>query len=285
VAAKVDVRERLDTVKERGTLERETVANAIQAVPKGLLAQVGGDGIAQPAEACRLQDCRKIRLPRDNQKTFLAREYNTDLQAAVEAYRTLRTRLLSRQAKLGLRSLAVTGTAPGEGKTLTSLNLALCYSHLPDRSVLLVDGDLRTKGLSTLLGLQQLVGLSDILETGRPYESAVLGTDLSNLYILPAGTSMVPSAELFSFERWKQVIAWGCANFEMTLVDSPPVLELADTELILSVCDSALLVMRAGNTKRNALAKVLDQIDSKKLVGTVFNGYNDKDAKRYYQYK
>jgi capsular exopolysaccharide synthesis family protein len=283
VAEKIDVRERLDEADEAGTMERETIATASHVVP--LRGQAGGDEVARPLDAWRLQDCRKIGLARGNPKSLLAKEYNADLQAAVEAYRTLRTRLLSQQAKRGLRSLAISGTTPGEGKTLTSLNLALCCSHLPDRSVLLVDGDLRTKGLSKILGLQQLPGLGDLLESGRAYPSAILRTDFSNLCVLPAGTSTMPSAELFSREGWKEFVAWGRTTFDMILVDSPPILDLADTELILSACDGMLLVMRAGTTKRQDLTKVLDELDPKKLVGVVFNGSNDANASRYYQYK
>jgi len=283
IAADIDVRQSVDEVKE--TTESETVAHDSQAVEKDLLSQAGGDEMPWPAAARRLQDCRKIRLPRNNQKSFLAKEYNTDLQAAVEAYRTLRTRLLSRQAKDGLRSLALTGTAQGEGKTLTALNLALCYSQLQDRSVLLMDGDLRTKGLSHVLELQQLAGLGDILESGCRYQSVLLRTDYSNLCLLPAGRSTVASAELFSLARWKEFVAWGSETFDMILVDSPPAHELADTELILSACDGLLLVTRAGITKREALVDVLDHVDATKLVGIVFNGSNDRDAKTYYQYK
>jgi capsular exopolysaccharide synthesis family protein len=283
LASEIDARQRVDDAKE--TTGSETVAGDSQAIEKELLGPASGDEIAWPAAVHRLQDCRKIRLPRNNPKSFLAREYNTDLQAAVEAYRTLRTRLLSRQTKHGLRSLALTGTAQGEGKTLTALNLSLCYSQLQERSVLLVDGDLRTKGLSHVLELQQLAGLGDILESGRPYQSVLLRTDFFNLCILPAGISTVPSAELFSRERWKEFVAWSSETFDMVLVDSPPILELADTELILSVCDGMLMVMRAGTTKRQDVADVLGHVDTKKLVGIVFNGSNDASARRYYQYK
>jgi capsular exopolysaccharide synthesis family protein len=286
IAAKIESPQRADEVdvKVEESTKSETVVSDSHTA-EAVLDHAGGNEMAWSVAARRLKDCRQIRLPRDNKKSFLAREYGTDLQAAVEAYRTLRTRLLSRQSQRGLRSLAVSGTAQGEGKTLTALNLALCYSHLRDRSTLLVDGDLRTKGLSNLLELHQLPGLGDILESGRSYQSVLLRTEFSNLCLLPAGTSTVPSPELFSLARWKEFLAWSRETFDTVLIDSPPILELADTELILSACDGMLMVMRAGTTKCSALAKVLDQVDTRKLVGIVLNGYNDPEARTYRGYR
>lgn len=252
--------------------------------PKPLLASRPGDDLAPQVAAARLQNSALVRLPREDGRSFLSRQYSTDLQAAVEAYRTLRTRLLKQQTKHGMRSMAVTSTAQGEGKTLTTLNLALCYSAIQDRSVLLIDSDLRTKGLSTLLGLHQFAGLGDILEKKIPYESAIVRTDYPNLYILPAGTSAVPPAELFSKPEWKELVAWSGEAFQMTLADSPPVLDLADTELIIAVCESLLLVTRSGKTRRPDLIHSLDHVDKKKLVGVVFNGCRQAAARSYYKY-
>ena len=280
----IDVQELVGALKESMDRGSQNSPGAAELSMKPLLVPPDGDEIASQVAAGRLQHCRIVRLPRNDEKSFLATRYNADLQAAVEAYRTLRTRLLKVQAKQGIRSLAVTSTAQGEGKTLTALNLALSYSHLQYRSVLLVDGDLRTKGLSRMLGLHQFAGLSDILDTGCSYNSVVLRTDFPDLYVLPAGTSSTPPAELFARTGWKEFAAWSGETFQMMLIDSPPVLDLADTELIVGACESVLLVTRAGRTKRQVLTKVLDQLDSKKLVGVVFNGCEEAAAKNYYRY-
>jgi capsular exopolysaccharide synthesis family protein len=280
----IDVQELVGAVKE--SMDRRSQASGpLVAEPKlkPLLATPAADEVASQVAAGRLQQCRVVRLPHNDEKSFLATQYNEDLQAAVEAYRTLRTRLLKVQAKNGMRSLAISSTVQGEGKTLTALNLAVCLSHL-HRSVLLVDGDLRTKGLSRLLGLQQYNGLGDILESGLPYHSAILRTDIPDLYVLPAGTSATPPAELFSRACWKDLIAWSGETFQMMLIDSPPVLDLADTEMIMGACENVLLVTRAGKTKRQGLAKVMGQVDTKKLAGVVFNACDEAAAKNYYRY-
>ena len=109
------------------------------------------------------------------------------MQSAVEAYRTLRTRLVKQQTKTGARSLVVSSAAQGEGKTLTSFNLALCYANIQNWPALLVDADLRTGGLSSLMGDPESPGLAGILEGNSSYQDAVLRTDCPSLYVLPRG--------------------------------------------------------------------------------------------------
>lgn len=284
VKSEIDVQDLVGALKKNLDTPARSSSQSGDLNPKPLLASRPNDELAPQVAAGRLQNSALVRLPRQDGRSFLSRQYNADLQAAVEAYRTLRTRLLKQQSKHGMRSMAVSSTAQGEGKTLTTLNLALCYAAIQDHAVLLVDSDLRTKGLSTLLGLHQFVGLGDILEKKIPYESAIVRTDYSNLYILPAGTSAVPPAELFSKPEWKEFVAWSGETFQMTLADSPPVLDLADTELIISVCESLMLVTRSGKTRRRALIDALDHVDRKKLVGVVFNDCRQAAARSYYKY-
>lgn len=282
--SEIDVQDLVSIVKDDLESADQTMATSPGSVLPHSFTAVIDTEAGSPVAKTRLEQCRAVRLPRNDKKSFLAREYNPDLQAAVEAYRTLRTRLLKLQEKTGLRSMVVTSTAQGEGKTLTSLNLGICFSHLQDKSILLVDCDLRTKGLSRLLGLEDSVGLSDLLESGPPFNTGVVRTDFPNLYFVPAGTSSTPATELFSRAYWKEFVAWCGETFSLTLADSPPILDLADTELIIAACESALVVTRAGKTKRQVLAKTLDQVGPKKLAGVVFNACEEAAAKNYYRY-
>ena len=281
----LDIQELVGMVK--GDLDRPTSSAPAAAIPIAeplLGSAITGEG-ASPVATTRLQDCRAVKLPHDERKSFLSREYGPDLQAAVEAYRTLRTRLLRVQSKTGMRSVAITSTAQGEGKTLTALNLSICFSHLQDRSILLLDCDLRTKCLSRMLGLQNHPGIGEILETRGSFESTIVRTDLPNLYIAPAGTSSAPSAELFSRSLWKEFVAWCGETFQMTIADSPPILDLADTELIAGACERVLLITRSGKTRRQVLAKVVEQVGTAKLAGVVFNGCEEAAARNYYRYR
>ena len=238
---------------------------------------------SQVAEG-RLENCRSIRLPRNEERSFLVTQYNPAMQAAVEAYRTLRTRLVKQQTRTGARSMVVTSSAQGEGKTLTIFNLALCYAKIENWPVLVVDADLRTRGLSILAGDPDSPGLAEILEKDGSYQSAVLRTDIPSLYVLPAGETTASPSELFSGPRWKEFIGWAAESFRLVLVDSPPALNLADFELIAAPCESVMIVARARKTARESLTKVLAQVDPRKMAGVVFNAAEEKPENSYYRY-
>lgn len=241
--------------------------------------------VATQVTAGRLEKCRTIRLARTEEKSFLVTQYNPAMQAAVEAYRTLRTRLVKQQTRTGARSLVVSSGVQGEGKTLTAFNLALCYANIQNWPVLLVDADLRTRGISRLMGDPESPGLARILEEDCPYQSAVLKTDVQSLYVLPAGDTSTSPSELFSGSRWKEFMGWAAESFRLVLIDSPPVLNLADFELIAAQAESVMIVVRARKTVRESLTKVLSQIDPRKLAGVVFNAAEELSSREYYRYK
>jgi capsular exopolysaccharide synthesis family protein len=228
-----------------------------------------------------LQKCRSFSPPSNCEKTFFDLQ-RTGHRMVAEAYQTLRTRLSRLQTKNGAALIDITGTAQGEGKTLTALNLALCYS-LQESRVLLVDADLRTKGLSQKFRLDQFPGLSNILETQCSYESVIARMKDSNFYVLPAGTSLTPPPELLSRSTWTQFAGWARRTFNVIIVDSPPALDFSDFELIAEVCDGVVLVTRSGKTKRQALTRVVEQLDQNKLLGVVLNDSDELSARGYYE--
>ena len=230
-----------------------------------------GDRLTSELAARRLVNCQSIRLPRSEDRSFLVTQYNPAMQAAVEAYRTLRTRLTKRQAKNGMRSLVVSSAAQGEGKTLTAFNLALCYARMENFPLLIVDADLRGQGLSRLLGEPDSPGLAKILEGGCDYQSAILATDFAGLYALPAGSGVSSPPELFSGLKWSEFMGWATETFRLVIVDSPPVLNMADFELLMGSCDSAILVVRSRKTLSASLSRILAEVDPSKLAGVVFN--------------
>ncbi len=270
-AGAIDIDAAVSALKQAGESNGSNPQGGQGDVGRLLMPLETTDQLAAGLAASRLANCRTIRLPRSDEKSFLVTEYNPSMQAAVEAYRTLRTRLSKQQAKKGLRSLVVSSAAQGEGKTLTAFNLALCYARMQDFPLLLIDGDLRSQGLTRLLGGPESPGLSRILEGDCEYQSAILGTDFPGLYVLPAGSSSSSPAELFSLPHWKELIGWASETFRLIIVDSPPVLDAADFELVMAACDSAMLVVRSRKTSSASLAKALAQVDPAKLTGVVFN--------------
>jgi capsular exopolysaccharide synthesis family protein len=233
----------------------------VVTLPKSPAAELGSS---------RLDGCRKVGLPLAEimQAQFKG---NESLEAVQESYRALRTRLLRLRSAQGLRSIAITSAVQGEGKTLTSLNLAMCCAQLHDMRVLLVDSDIRSKGLTRLIGWPSGPGLSDVLAGTSEPEKAILTTDLPNLHVLASGNPEIPPAELLASQRFQEFVGWCSETFKLVIFDSPPILNLTDAELITAACDGALMVVRAQQTRRDVLQKSANQLDPKKLLGIVYN--------------
>ena len=283
--ANVNIQDLVSSLKEHMESDGAAASRSGQVDLEHLLQPLQESSeVASQVAAVRLENCRGIKLPRTEERSFLVSQYNPAMQAAVEAYRTLRTRLVKQQTKNGARSLVVTSSSQGEGKTLTIFNLAICYAKIENWPVLVVDADLRTRGLSILAGDPESPGLAEILERDCPYQSAVLRTDIPGLHILPAGETTASPSELFSSQRWKEFMGWAAESFRLVLVDSPPALNLADFELIAASCESVMVVARARKTPRESLAKVLAQVDPRKITGVVFNAAEEKPENGYYRY-
>jgi protein-tyrosine kinase len=283
--ANVNIQDLVSSLKEHMESDGAAASHSGQVDLEHLLQPLQESSeVASQVAAVRLENCRGIKLPRTEERSFLVSQYNPAMQAAVEAYRTLRTRLVKQQTKNGARSLVVTSSSQGEGKTLTIFNLAICYAKIENWPVLVVDADLRTRGLSILAGDPESPGLAEILERDCPYQSAVLRTDIPGLHILPAGETTASPSELFSSQRWKEFMGWAAESFRLVLVDSPPALNLADFELIAASCESVMVVARARKTPRESLAKVLAQVDPRKITGVVFNAAEEKPENGYYRY-
>lgn len=218
----------------------------------------------------RLQECSKVQIGNDH-STRLVLGQDDSTQAALEAYRGLRTRLMRVQTETGLRSIAITSSMPNEGKTLTAMNLALCYAQLPDQRVLVIDADLRTKGLTHLLGQVDKAGLAEVLVGQTSPDRAVLGTNYNNLFVLPAGSVEKPAAEHFTGTRWAELLGWCSESFKVIIVDTPPVRPMADFDLISTACDGFVMVVQAHHTERELLRKTANTLDAKKLLGVVLN--------------
>ena len=266
----------------RQTVDRSTEGRAIeQAEFQRELEEVSKTSVSTGGTPISfLSGCRKVRLPESSRVPLILSRAEID-GSALESYRALRTRLLRAQATQALRSVVLSSAVAGEGKTLTSMNLALCFSRLRDFPVLVVDSDLRTHGLTRLLGDPAGPGLSDILAGSAEYEDAILATDYPNLYVLGAGSCCDQAAELYSGNQWKEFVGWCGQTFRITLVDSPPILPVADFEQIINTCDGSLIVVRAHRTPREMLERTARRIDPKKLLGVVFNGASSTELNEY----
>ena len=195
-----------------------------------------------------------------------------DLGTFQESFRVLRTRLMRLQAKRGLRSVVVTSSTKGEGKSTVALNLAFTCAQLPEMKVLLIDADIRSCGLSQLLDAPKGQSLPEVLLQKAEPDEAILATDLANLYFLPCDVTSIPAAELLASRHWSELIASCAETFSLVIVDAPPILNLTDADLISAPCDGVVMVARSHETRTDFVQKATRQIDLRKLVGVILNG-------------
>jgi capsular exopolysaccharide synthesis family protein len=200
-----------------------------------------------------------------------------------ERYRLLRTQILQEQARRMFHTVLITSPGPGEGKTVTLLNLGLIFAMLPSCQVLVVDGDLRRGTMGKWLGIApDHVGLSDFIEGSVPLEEAVLKSPAIPIRFMVRGNSKLAPAELLHSPRLQSGLQEMAARFDLVLVDSPPVNLLTDAQLLASACDVVVMVARAFSTSQKELEEATQKLRPFRLIGCVLNG--SPPASPYYQY-
>jgi protein-tyrosine kinase len=201
----------------------------------------------------------------------------------VEYYRRLRAKIIQEQERKLFRSLVVTSPNPQDGKSVTTLNLALSFGMLPSYRVLVVDGDLRKGSLGKWLGVGDHPGLSNLIEGSAELEDVVLKCDEIPVYFMVRGSAATPPAELLHSSRLVPQLRKMTEHFSLVLVDSPPVNLVADAQLLAAGCDAVLLVARAFATTRKALQKTVQDLSPFRVIGTVLNRGMRADLYRHYK--
>jgi len=250
-----------------------------------LIEEVGTDAeAARQATSGALQGCRRLEMLPLKRPFLVAGDETSSTHSAFEAYRALRTKLVRFQSTEGVRSIVVTSAQAGEGKTVSVLNLALSLAQLPSQRVLIIDADLRTAGLSVVTGAVETPGLAEVLAGEATFETALVATNVHNLCIVGAGEAKKPAGDLFAGPRFKDFIGWCNETFNMILVDCPPMIGLADFEVVSAACDGVLVVVRALRTKREVLTTVGSYLQGKKLLGVLLNGQEHQHHRAHYGY-
>jgi capsular exopolysaccharide synthesis family protein len=199
-----------------------------------------------------------------------------------EKFRFLGVRLRQLQHSRPLKKLLITSTIPEEGKSTVSANLATILARKQQPKILLLDGDLRRPSLSKQFGLGKLPGLSEWLNGElRPLE-CIYRLEGPNLWFLPAGRPPENPLELMQSGRLSKLMEQLTAWFDWIIIDSPPVLPLADTSVWARLADGILLVTREGTTKKRQLKAGLQALEESKMLGAVVNSSASTDHTSYY---
>ncbi len=195
-------------------------------------------------------------------------------EIAAEQYRIIRTKILHSAKKPQL--IVVSSACSGDGKTVTSINIAASLALKDDSCVLLVDSDLRRPRVAEALDIASSPGLAEILSGEADLETALVRPEqFPNLAILPARAAGESAAELLDSEKWRQFIQQARTQFAHVIFDAPPLAAVTDYDLIQLVCDAAILVIRPDHSNRSASLKALGTIPPEKMLGVVLNCVED----------
>lgn len=211
----------------------------------------------------------------------------TDPQSPeAEQFKILRTNILFPLTGSPPRSILVTSSAPGEGKTFAAANLAISIALNINRHVLLIDADMRRPQLHERFGFGSVPGLSNYLAEGRLLPSLLLKTKVDKLTLLPAGPPPDNPAELIGAERMSSLLAEVTTRYpdRIVVIDAPPPAMAAETGVLARQVDGIILVVRYGSTRRDDLSDLVARVGEKKILGSIVN-YIETAASRYYGYK
>jgi len=190
---------------------------------------------------------------------------------AAEAIRLLGVRLRDLRRIRPLKKVLITSTIPQEGKSTIAANLACVLAQMPDQKTLLVEGDLRRPSLSQMFGIQKCHGLNDWLRGEFGPFADIFHLEKAGLWLLPAGNAVSNPIELLQSQKLSSVMEQLSAWFDWIIIDSPPVLPLADTSVWMRLADGILLVTRQGTTEKQQLQNGIKALDSKKVLGAIVN--------------
>jgi polysaccharide biosynthesis transport protein len=275
-------REYLDnTVKSPDDIEALTGLPSLAVVPampglnahQGRLSRRAGEGTSAASAAGRIE----------------LLSYAQPKSQISEAFRALRTSLLLSQAEHPPQVILVTSALPREGKTTAAVNLAVTLAQLGDRT-LLMDSDLRKPGIRRALNLTlgKDVGLSSYLAGVSSLDEATIQhPTITNLSALTTGPVPPSPADLLSSHRMREAIAELRRRFKFIVIDSPPVMAATDAVILSALTDGVLLVVRSGETPKEAFTRTRDLLAAVKcrLLGVVLNAVDSSAPDYYYSYR
>src|SRR5580698_2953333 len=268
------------TERSNGTREFSAAKELLQVVERrnasatALAEEPGGpasyDGLPEFPSA-------KVELPEYSRFVCFGQ---TDTLAA-EKFRFLATRLRHLQQKRSVKRMVVTSAVVGEGKSMVAANLA-CALAMGKQQVLLIEGDLRRPSLGGQLGLKELPGLSQMLQSDGEGRSNIYRLDGAGLCVLLAGDAHSNPLEFMDAGKLSILLDRISTGFDWVVIDSPPVLPLADTSMWMRLSDAILMVTRPGVTSKKQLQRSFDAIEQAKLLGSVLNASGETTTNHYY---
>jgi capsular exopolysaccharide synthesis family protein len=213
---------------------------------------------------------------------------------AAERYRTLAVRILNLASRRKLKTMLVTSAQEGEGKSTVAANLAWVMAKKEERRVLLIDSDLRRPSIGRMLGIETENGWLDIIDAKAGLHEAAVRIDPNGLYVLtPRGTREAAlqsdyhtgGSDAFTSSRVEEMLRDLENFFDFIVIDSPPILEFADSQRLASILDGTMIVVRAGRTHHDAVMDALKLIPKERRLGVALNCSQIEEGAGYYRKK
>ncbi len=209
---------------------------------------------------------------------------NRPKDGPLEEFRMLRTRLNHLQSLQPLHTLVVTSASPAEGKSFTAANFALVQSHLDRNYTLLCDFDFRRPIVHNLFKFDRSPGLTDYLQGKASLPEVIKRLKGTNLFLLSAGSPVVNPLELLNLREVKVLLERLPTVFNWVVIDSPPMLFAADANLLATITDATLLVVRLGQTTIDSLNRALQGMSRNNVIGIVANAAKRGELYSKYSY-
>jgi protein-tyrosine kinase len=269
-------------VAEPHVEERKALANGAPKPPNASAFHYRGSGVNSSVSAELLANV--IEIPFEPAPESYLIDWRAPQEMPSEEFRSLRTRLNHLHETQRVHTLVVSSPSPAEGKTFTSANLALAQSHLAEKQVLLADFDLRRPMVHDLFQTDREPGLSDYLMGKVEFSAALRKIADTNLYIMPAGSHVKNPLELLNLKQVKELFEELPRVFHWSIIDTPPLLFSADANLLATLADGTLLVVKIGATTFDNVIRAMQSLCENNVLGIVANGARASELYSKYTY-
>jgi len=209
---------------------------------------------------------------------------NQPHEAPTEEFRTLRTRLNHLQSLQPVHTVVLTSPSPAEGKSFSAVNLALAESHLAGNLTVLADFDFRRPIVHSLFQVDRSPGITDYLTGKAQLHEIIRRIAGTNLFIMPAGEAVINPLELLNLREVKVLLDKLPTIFNWVILDTPPLLFAADANLLATLCDGTIIVVRLGSTTIDSITRAMQSLCQNNVLGIVVNGARRGELYSKYTY-
>ncbi|MFC2141371.1 GumC family protein [Acidobacteriota bacterium] len=278
-----------NTIKDPGDVEKLTGVSSLGVIP--YLPPEGINKKKRSGYLLKFLDYRPYGGEDEQRENEIASVKNIELVNHLhpqffisEDYRTIRTSILLSNPDHPPKVVLVTSAVPQEGKTTTSTNLAVAFSQLAEK-VLIIDADLRKPRLHQIFEVKNVDGLSSYLTGKVKLQDAIKMSAIQNVWIIPCGPIPPNPSELLNSEKMKDLIEEVSAVFDIVIFDTPPVLAAIDTVVLAQLVNSAIMVVRINKTQEKIFIKAVEELKRSRanIIGAVLNEARIDRGAYYYR--